>query len=185
MPIITASLLCHATAGLVAVLIAGGLKGWWSPLPGELAAGLLLTSCLVGTGLLIARRRTAEAPHLTVPASHPVAQRHGVPVLQRIERRAYPRFTVDWPAAVQWRGVEPRPGRLHDISRGGAFLSGTEQRPVGTEGVLRIEGITVPVPCRVVGIGSGGGMHIAFTIEGLGLDALLAQLHAKLETIGG
>jgi hypothetical protein len=185
MPITAASLLCHAIAGLVAVLMAGGLKGWWPPLPGDVAAGLLLTSCLVGSGLLLIHRRTTAPPRVTAAAPIPFSQRHGAPPLQRLERRAHPRFAVDWPASVQWRGAEPSHGRLHDISRGGTFLSGAEQRAIGTEGVLRIEGITAPVPCRVVGIGSGGGMHIAFAIEGLGLDALLAQLHARLEANGG
>lgn len=187
MPILAASLLCHATAGMVAVLIGGAMQGWWPSVPGEVTAGLLLASCLVGSGLMLARRPAEEAAQHAAPAATaaavPGAQRRGAAPLVRLERRAHPRFPVDWAAAVQWRGTEPTAGRLHDISRGGAFLTGAEPKPTGTEGLLRIDGITVAVPCRIVGTGKDGGIHIAFTIEGLGLDALLAQLDAKLETM--
>ena len=191
MTITAASWLCHATVGLIAVLIAGGIEGWWAPPRADVAAGLLLTSSLVGAGLQLARRRKAVAPIIAperltpAPPTVPAPVRRAAPPLVRIERRAHPRFAVDWAVAVHWRGAEPAAGRLRDISRGGAFLNAAEQKPVGTEGVLRIDGISVPVPCRIVGVSREGGMNISFAIEGLGLDAFLAQLDAKLDRTSG
>ncbi|MBP0463937.1 PilZ domain-containing protein [Roseomonas sp. PWR1] len=106
-------------------------------------------------------------------------QSHGVVTAGR-ERRVHPRYPVDWTARAEWRGGIAVEGRVGNVSHGGALLVGVPPQAAGSIGTLRIEGIALPVPCRVVAVGADSSLHIAFELEGMGLEAFLARLDQRI-----
>jgi hypothetical protein len=163
--------------GLAVAALALVPAGWWSQPAGRYGAILLLA--MAGGALLIFARGEARPAAAAAEQGH--AARRGAPArASGIERRAHPRHAVDWAARVAWRGTDGAEGRLANVSHGGALLVGVPIQPAGTSGTLHIEGIALPVPCRVVGSSGEQRLHIAFELEGMGLDAFFAQLDGRI-----
>lgn len=173
-----AAFVCFSALALVALHQAGAVAGWWAAFPGEMAA-LLVLLLWAGSVLMVSRVRRVRPPGSAIP-EHAVAVRPPAAAPIAVERRVHPRFPVDWSTRAEWLGAPPVTGRIRDVSRGGAKLDGVPQMPAGTVGILRIEGIALPVPCRVVSAEAGECLHIAFDLEGMGMEALLIQLETRI-----
>jgi hypothetical protein len=162
--------------GLAAAVLAPVPAGWWSQ-PAARHGGILLLA-MAGVAVLVFARRQARP---AASAGQDDALSPEVPPQPAgIERRAHPRHVVDWAAQVAWRGAPAADGRLANVSHGGALLVGVPVQPAGSRGTLRIEGIALPVPFRVVGSRGEDRLHIAFELEGMGLDAFFAQLDGRV-----
>jgi methyl-accepting chemotaxis protein len=96
-----------------------------------------------------------------------------------VDRRQTPRHRVDLAARLGVAGHGELPARVVDISEGGAYTSGGPELPVGTRGVLRIDGVAVPLPC-VARATDSNGMHLAFALD----DAGRAAVRQMLERLG-
>ncbi|MBS7791707.1 PilZ domain-containing protein [Roseococcus sp. SDR] len=118
--------------------------------------------------------RAAPAP-ATVPTAHQAASAPG-------ERRRHQRLPADWMVEIAWSQAPRVAVQLHDLSRGGARLRHFAPEPIGRRGLLHSPGLSLPVPFTVVESQAQSGLHIRFDLEGMGLEALEAQLEAVLNT---
>jgi hypothetical protein len=82
-----------------------------------------------------------------------------------VERRRAPRHSVDLACRLSIEGHCDHVARVSDISEGGAHVRGAPDLPVGTPGILRVEGVDVPLPC-VVRAASADGLNLAFALDG-------------------
>ncbi len=118
-----------------------------------------------------AAREPAAAPPATAAPLPPVPARPQ-------ERRRHSRRAVDWAVEIAWSQAARQASRLHDLSRGGARLRHHAPEPAGRRGLLHVPGLSLPVPFTVVDSRPDSGLHLRFDLEGMGLDALEAQLEA-------
>ncbi|HEY0184903.1 MAG TPA: methyl-accepting chemotaxis protein, partial [Rhodopila sp.] len=63
-----------------------------------------------------------------------------------VDRRLDKRHRLDAGCRLQVAGAAPRAGRIMNISRGGAAVSGTGPLPVGMHGTLEVDGLDMTVP---------------------------------------
>lgn len=183
------ALACLSVVALVGLKVTGAASAWWPSLPAGASLGLIIVAWVTGAWLLLARLAPQPATLVAPAAPVPVVVHpgHDAPAttptsrLSRRERRAHQRFTVDWPVRAEWREGSVTEGRLQDISHGGACIAAAGPVPKGTDGLLRVDGIVLPVPARVVDWTPATGLHVAFQLQGLGLETFLVQLHRQLE----
>jgi hypothetical protein len=95
-----------------------------------------------------------------------------------VERRRGPRHSVDLACRLSIEGDRDHVARVSDISEGGAHVRGAPDLPVGTPGMLRVDGIDVPLPC-VVRAASADGLNLAFALD----DAASAAFRPALERL--
>lgn len=163
-------LLCLTFATKLGVILLAG------PENGSAAASLALALGFAALSVWMFRQQARAAPrHPAAPAS-PAAPPPPLP--RREERRRHPRQPVDCAVEIAWPQAAREPSRLHDLSRGGARLVHKAPEPIGRRGLLHVPGLSLPVPFTVVESRPETGLHIRFDLEGMGLDALEAQLDA-------
>jgi methyl-accepting chemotaxis protein len=95
-----------------------------------------------------------------------------------VDRRRGTRYVAELPGRIALAGQDEHPVRVSDLSEGGACLRGAPETPVGAQGTLRIDGVTVALPC-VVRATDSDGAHMAF---GPDAAAALLPLLEKLRT---
>ncbi|HEX3993608.1 MAG TPA: cache domain-containing protein [Acetobacteraceae bacterium] len=96
-----------------------------------------------------------------------------------VDRRQTPRHAVDRPARISVAGGGEIGVRVKDLSEGGAWLQGTPNVPVGTQGTLRLDGHGVALNW-VARTTDGDGMHVAFALDDAGRAALRAELQRSM-----
>lgn len=185
------ALACLSLSALIGLKLAGASVAWWETLPSASLMGLIGVAWASAAWLLMTR--LASQPK-AVPAS-PVGiapapglatdggtrpPRSATLAFARQERRAHPRFAVDWPVRADWHDGSETAGHLRDISHGGACLASARPVASGTEGLLTVQGIPLPVPVRVVDWTPATGLHVSFQLQGLSLDTFLAQLDRQI-----
>ncbi len=157
-------------AKLAVILVAG-------PQNGSAAASLMLALGFAGLSAWMFRLRPAAALPRPVAPPRPAAPPPPAPP-RKEERRRHPRRLVDGTVEIAWPHAAREASRLHDLSRGGARLLHPTPEPIGRRGLLHVPGLSLPVPFTVVESRPETGLHIRFDLEGMGLDALEAQLDA-------
>jgi methyl-accepting chemotaxis protein len=90
-----------------------------------------------------------------------------------VNRRQSPQYEVDLSARLSVAGHGDYSVRISDLSEGGASIRGGPELSIGTVCVLRLEGVAIPLPCAVRGIGDGGEMHLAFELTAEAAAVLL------------
>ncbi len=95
-----------------------------------------------------------------------------------VDRRQNRRFAVDLAAWFRVAGLDESAVRISDISAMGACVRDAAELPAGTCGVLRCNGIAVPLPCQVRAADEGA-LRVAFELDA----AATAALHTFLETV--
>jgi aerotaxis receptor len=88
------------------------------------------------------------------------------------DRRQKPRYQVDLPITVQFRGAQT-PGRIINLSQGGAMVAAAFTAEPGEQGTLRIQGCTAPL-AFVVKSATGKVAHLKFDLDGTSSEALEA-----------
>jgi hypothetical protein len=165
------------TTKLLVILLAG-------PENGSAIATLILALAFAAVAAQQFRQRLAPRlaePALvppataTVPAAQPAASAPG-------ERRRHQRLPADWMVEIAGPQAPRVAVQLHDLSHGGARLRHFAPEPIGRRGLLHSPGLSLPVPFTVVESQVKSGLHIRFDLEGMGLEALEAQLEAVLNT---
>ncbi|WP_170985214.1 PilZ domain-containing protein [Roseomonas sp. AR75] len=185
------ALACLSLTALIGLTLAGASLAWWPALPSASSMGLIVAAWASGAWLLMTRLASQPSALATppvamqpsaVPASggRPLPPGTVSPRSARQERRAHPRFAVDWPVRADWHDGSETVGHLHDISHGGACIASMRPVAAGMEGLLTVKGIPLPVPVRVVTCTAATGLHVSFQLEGLGLDTFLLQLDRQL-----
>jgi methyl-accepting chemotaxis protein len=81
-----------------------------------------------------------------------------------VDRREFPRFAIERPCRLTVPGTGSVDAQVTDLSSGGARLSGGASLRPGTTGTLKLEGVEVPLPFRVLDA-DGTGMRVAFTLD--------------------
>jgi hypothetical protein len=185
------ALACLSVTALVGLKLAGASLAWWPAWPSGSSMGLIVAAWVGGAWLLMARLASQPAASAATPVEpdpagaafreEPPPSRSRAARLARLERRAHPRFAVDWPVRADWRDGTVTEGRLHDISHGGACVAAAQPVPAGMKGLVTVQGILLPVPARVVGWTAATGLHVSFELQGLGLDTFLFQLNRQLD----
>lgn len=158
--------------GLV-VLQSGATAAWWSQPSLRTVLPLALVGWLVG---LWSQRRESPAVGLPVVPAPAIAAVPGSSPPPKRERRRDPRFDIRVPVTFEVARQERRDGELRDISQGGARIAGIVGLEPDTVGVLRISGITLPVPCVVLASTPRAELRLRFDLSGLALDAFVGQL---------
>jgi methyl-accepting chemotaxis protein len=131
----------------------------------------------VGTG-----RHAADLRDNTVALNHAVDElRHSVIEVVRtstaeVDRRQTRRQSVDLVAHLSVAGHGEHRVRVLDLSERGARVRGTPDLPAGARGLLRLDGVAVPLPC-VVRTAEGEELHLAFELD----EAAAAALRPVLE----
>ena len=131
-----------------------------------------------GTG-----RHAADLRDNTMALNHAVDElRHSVIEVVRtstaeVDRRQTGRRSVDLAAHLSVDGEEHL-ARVVDLSEGGASVRDAPDLPVGARGVLRLDGVVVPLPCIVRGA-EGGALHLAIEPD----EAAAAALRLTLERL--
>ena len=96
-----------------------------------------------------------------------------------VNRRAHARVDLDRSGVLALPGGRRLPVRLEDLSSGGARVAGAELPAAGTGAELRIEGLALPMPCRVVEQ-EGGTARLSFPQDGAAAEALGQALDTLL-----
>lgn len=185
------ALACLSLTALIGTMLAGASLAWWPALPPASSMAVIVAAWAVGTWLLAARLawppKALAAASAAVEAApggasdgRPMTSAARPPPAAPQERRAHPRFAVDWPVRARWHDGSETEGQLHDISQGGARVAAARPVATGMEGVLTVKGIALPVPVRVVNWTSATGLHVAFQLQGLSLQTFLLQLDRQL-----
>jgi hypothetical protein len=169
-------LLCLLFAGKLLAILAG------DPDQGSAAATFVLLLGCATLALWLFRLQPAShaaaEPAGIQPATHKPEAPAPSPPARPAERRRHPRRAVDWAVEIAWSPAMRQATRLHDLSRGGARLQHSAPEPAGRRGLLHVPGLSLPVPFTVVDARPDSGLHLRFDLEGMGLDALEAQLEA-------
>jgi len=158
----------------VTLLHAGAAASWW---PSVMPLATLFSTAVAwvcGFWLLWRLDATLPSPEHTIaesanfeptPTSRPV----------RIEQRRSPRFDVQCAVDLELPDRGRERGELRDISQGGARIAGIAAVECHSTGLLRIPGITLPVPFIVVGDTQRGEVRVRFELTGLTLDTFIRQ----------
>jgi len=158
--------------GLV-VLQAGATAAWW-PQPSLTAIlPLSLIGWLVG---LWSQHRDQPGTVVPVVPVVPAPAMPAVAVPATRERRRDPRFDIRIPVTFDVARLGRQHGELRDISQGGARVAGITGLEADTVGVLRVSGITLPIPCVVLEPTPHAELRLRFDLSGLALDAFVGQL---------
>jgi methyl-accepting chemotaxis protein len=88
-----------------------------------------------------------------------------------VNRRALPRYDVDWPCEVEVFDRGTQSGRMTDISEGGAHVTGLPDLRPGNVGTLHLNGLAVPLAFEVRAE-QGTTAHLAFQMDDAACDAL-------------
>jgi methyl-accepting chemotaxis protein len=83
--------------------------------------------------------------------------------MQEVDRRSSTRFATDLTCQITVGG-QSHTVRPTELSEGGGRLTGAPPLSVGTNGVLRVPGVQVPLPFSVSGI-DGDAVRIAFALD--------------------
>ena len=81
-----------------------------------------------------------------------------------VERRQLQRHQVDLAASLSIAGRDSHDVRVSDISIGGACVQGAPDVAVDARGVLRLGGVTAPLPCTVRA-SEEDGLHLVFELD--------------------
>lgn len=119
--------------------------------PGRGLADGALLAAIGFAGLAAWRFRPVPALASLPPNATPPTTRPSAPPSPGRERRGHPRVRLDLAVQVEWHQA-------------------------GRRGLLHVPGLNLPVPFTVVAWRQETGMHIRFDLEGMGLEALGAQL---------
>lgn len=95
-----------------------------------------------------------------------------------VNRRQDLRIEVDMTCRVSTGGQAAQPGRLGDISKGGACIRDTIAMSPGQQGTAELSGLSRPLPFRVVAT-DRSGLHVRFNLEAgttAELEAFIARL---------
>jgi methyl-accepting chemotaxis protein len=126
----------------------------------------------VGTG-----RHAADLRDNTMALNHAVDElRHSVIEVVRtstaeVDRRQTGRRKVDLAAHLSVDGHGEVLARVVDLSAGGARVCGAPDLSAGARGVLRLDGVAVPLPC-IVREAEGGVLRLAFDLDEAAAAAL-------------
>jgi methyl-accepting chemotaxis protein len=99
-----------------------------------------------------------------------------------VERRQFHRFAVDLAGELSVAGGMACGVRVSDLSEGGAHVLGAPESGAGAHGILRIDGVAVPLPCVVRSV-EGDEAHVAFQLDEVAARALREVL-SRLEVRG-
>ena len=97
-----------------------------------------------------------------------------------VDRRRDPRIALRRACRVTIAGQAPHSAQLVDLSLGGAYVNGGPDVPVGTRGMLAVDGLAANLPFTVRA-GRDGELHLAFALDAA-TSAALSSLLATLRT---
>jgi len=97
-----------------------------------------------------------------------------------VDRRQSERRRVDLPCQVSV-AQGTLPGRVTDLSAGGASIAGLPVLAVGGGGTLEMDGLTVPLRFTVKSADEAGGTHVAFALDA----AAAAALQRRIDSLTG
>jgi methyl-accepting chemotaxis protein len=95
-----------------------------------------------------------------------------------VDRRQGPRYATDLLGRLAIGGQGEHAVQISDLSEGGACLHGAPEMPVGAQGSLHVDDVTVALPC-VVRAADTDGVHMEFAPDAA---AALLPLLDKLRT---
>ncbi|HEY1930922.1 MAG TPA: methyl-accepting chemotaxis protein [Acetobacteraceae bacterium] len=95
-----------------------------------------------------------------------------------VDRRHFRRLPADLAAELAIAGHTACSVRVSDISEGGARVHGATNVSAGARGMLRLDGVAVPLPVTVRAV-DADAVHLAFEVD----DAKAAMVRAALERI--
>ena len=133
----------------------------------------------VGTG-----RQAVDLRDNTVALNQAVeALRHSVIQVVRtstaeVDRRRTSRHRVDLVGQLAVAGRDAQSIRVTDLSGGGACVQGAEAMPAGARGVLRLDAVSMALPCVALTT-DGVGLHVSFELDteaAAAFDTILAAL---------
>jgi hypothetical protein len=88
-----------------------------------------------------------------------------------VDRRKTLRHAVDLAGGFSVAGDGEHPIRVSDLSEGGACVRDAPEIPIGARGVLRLDGVRVPLPC-VARMTDDTGLHLSFDLDAAAAEAL-------------
>jgi methyl-accepting chemotaxis protein len=94
------------------------------------------------------------------------------------ERRQHPRTAVSIPARMSVAGGVIHTVQILDLSESGARVEGPNGFVVGSPVVLKVDGITAPLPCEVRSAGDGT-VHLMFKVD----EAATREVRSLLERL--
>ncbi|CAH2602703.1 HAMP domain-containing protein [Rhodovastum atsumiense] len=171
-----------AIAGSIAVAVEqqGSATGEIARNVAETAAAATAVSAQIDTVLANAEQTGAQATEVSRNAGSLSGEmnelKHALVRAVRtstedVNRRAAPRYAVQLPCRLAPSGEPPRPGRISDLSEGGACIRDMHPPTPGTHGTLEIEGLAAPLPCTVLSTGERM-VRVAFTAEATAREQL-------------